>query len=366
MKKIPVVFSGYNQRAVVAFLRTLEQKGLQYAVVASSKQDTIFLTEYAKNVLATRKQKALHLQDILDSIEQVRQRLKAERYVIAPSTEALNRYLLENEAELNKAGCELSIVDRVLYEKISDKQPFSDLCKSAGIAVPAEYEISEATYPYIAKPKRYLSADGAAHSPLLISNESDLAGFLSNHKREDFYYQEYIGGSSFYLLYYVYSTGEVVKLSQQNLMQQPDGKSIIAAEISDIHETDESKKYEDLLKSLNFHGLVMVEIRGDNEKYYMVEANPRFWGPSQLFVDAGMNLFEDFLFEAGITNAKPGHTAPKPVRYFWGGGLSLAGGVADYHDYSPDEFNRNISGWNAADIYNREDTKRLYQEEMSA
>ena len=37
----------------------------------------------------------------------------------------------------------------------------------------------------------------------------------------------------------------------------------------------------------------------------MIEANPRFWGPSQLFVDAGFNLFESFLFDYNIIETLP-------------------------------------------------------------
>ena len=48
----------------------------------------------------------------------------------------------------------------------------------------------------------------------------------------------------------------------------------------------------------------MVEVKHLSNKNYMIEANPRFWGPSQLFVDAGINLFEAFLVDNGLLNKR--------------------------------------------------------------
>lgn len=55
MKKIVIVFSGYNQRAVISFLRTLEKNTICYAIIASSAQDTIFQSSYADKVEYVRK-----------------------------------------------------------------------------------------------------------------------------------------------------------------------------------------------------------------------------------------------------------------------------------------------------------------------
>ena len=47
--------------------------------------------------------------------------------------------------------------------------------------------------------------------------------------------------------------------------------------------------------------VVMIEIRINKENYYMIEANPRFWGPSQLFVDFHMTrLFCAWLFLGSV------------------------------------------------------------------
>ena len=46
-----VIFSGYNQRAVIAFLRCLTKNHIEeYVIVAASNQDTILKTKYKDKI----------------------------------------------------------------------------------------------------------------------------------------------------------------------------------------------------------------------------------------------------------------------------------------------------------------------------
>lgn len=366
-KKALIVFSGFNQRAVVAFLRTLEQKHVAYTLIASSPEDSIFQTKYRQRVSCTRKVKALSLDDLLESIRKAKKTLIADEYVITPSTEALNRFIIKHRNVFESQGCNIPLIDEALYEKLSDKYAFGELCKQHGIRVPAEYESIElATLPCVAKPRKYVAADGRTYSPILIHTRDELESFKELFAPSDFYFQEFIDGESLYLLYYFYRGGTVAKFSQKNLIQQPDGKSIIAAVSSEFHTDQESDKYEKLFKSIGFNGLVMVEVKNQNGLHYMIEANPRFWGPSQLFIDAGVNLFEAFLFDNGFISTKPNVSPePKETRYFWYGGMTgLSDDKVTYHGYSKELFEKERDDWMAADVYSREDTKYLYKQEL--
>jgi predicted ATP-grasp superfamily ATP-dependent carboligase len=366
MKKTFIVFSGYNQRAVIAFLRTLESDKCQYAVIATSPADTIFLTKYGSKVSAVRKSSALELTEILRNIRIVQRRIKSDRYVIAPSTEALNRFLLQNRKELEGHNCEIPLVDKELYEKISDKYEFNSICSQHGILVPREYvTITKAKIPYVAKPKKYFSRTEDVYNPILIFSKEAHKSFMKENDIGDFYYQEFVGGKSFYLLYYFCSDGTTYKFSQENYLQQPQGKSIIAAVSSNFHHTRESLKYEKLLEALNFVGFVMVEVKRYKDRNYMIEANPRFWGPSQLFVDAGVNLFKAFLYDLKLIHKKPNLKREAiGIKYFWFGGLMqslLNEGNVTYHNYSSTQFVNDLPGWFMADIYNRRDTSELFK-----
>jgi len=369
MKKSIIIFSGYNQRAVIAFLRTLASTTVQYAIIAYSKDDPIFLTAYARNVLAVREEKALALSDIIRSIKTVKESLKSNKYVIAPSTESLNRFLLQNRKELEENDCEIPLVDESLYESISDKFKFNEICVRGNILVPQEYKrIEEARIPYVVKPIKYRAENDGTNSPLLILEKKDHNLFIEQYKSEEFYFQEFLNGDSFYLLYYFHRDGSISKLSQQNYMQQPRGKSIIAAQSSDFHKTNESLKYEKLFKSLNFFGLVMVEVKRKEGANYMIEANPRFWGPSQLFVDAGINLFNSFLYDFSLIDEKPSpRELSKKIKYFWFGGFVqtlVSNGRITYHSYTSDQYATHLPEWLSADIYNRDDTRELFKQEV--
>ena len=365
--KIVIVFSGYNERALISFLRTLDGVGIDYAIIASSKYDSIFLTEYKNSVIVTREKEDLSICDIIKNIALVKRTSKYNKCLIAPSTEALNRFLLDNKDKLEKEGCEIPLVGKDLYEKISDKYKFRNICIENGILVPDEYENVEfAKLPFVAKPKEYASKEGKSHKPMLVFEEEDRKSFIKEFDADDFYYQKFIGGKSFYLLYYFSKEGDVYRFSQENHIQQPEGKSIIGAISSDFHLSDESKKYEKLFKKIGFVGLVMVEVKNFDEKNYMIEANPRFWGPSQLFIDAGINLFMPFLFDHDLSGdincAKKGK---KNIRYFWSNGLRdviLTGGKVAYHNYDYNLYENDIEKWKRADIYNRSDTIKLYKE----
>jgi predicted ATP-grasp superfamily ATP-dependent carboligase len=157
-----------------------------------------------------------------------------------------------------------------------------------------------------------------------------------------------------------------MKLSQRNYVQQPGGKSIVCAETSDFYKHGESAKYETLFKELGFHGLVMVEAKEDSGKYFMIEANPRFWGPSQLFVDANFNLFEAFLHDHGMLESQPEVNELDHAKYLWYGGIieaiSQGGKLAD-HSIKPGVFAGELAGWLQSDVYNRDDTRELFIKE---
>lgn len=369
-EKCVLVFSGFNPRAIIAFLRTIESNEVDYAIIAKSEHDDIFLTKYKDKVLAIRNSPSLILEDLLLSIKKVKEKHIADEYIIAPATEALNRFVLENKEYFEELGCTIPLVKKELYELISDKYSFGEICSENGILVPKEIELNEETiFPIVAKPKRYFSTIGKEGLyPVIIKNSMDYEMFYEKYDAEDFYYQEYIEGKSLYLLYYFHRNGEIYKFSQENLIQQPDGKSMLAAISSNFHNSDESYKYERMFKMLNYHGFVMVEVKQSKNKNHMIEANPRFWGPSQLFVDAEMNFFEVFLHDYGLIESLPKFKQSKDItKYFWFGGMKQH--FHNFEDIIFYSYNLNLLLNELPcllenDIYLREDTNKIFAKEV--
>ena len=96
-EELIIIFTGFNQRAVIAFLRTLIQNQLPFVIIAKSTKDTILNSIYKNYVCYIRNSIELEIDEILECIEILNRKNIAKRYIIMPSTEALNRYLLKNK-----------------------------------------------------------------------------------------------------------------------------------------------------------------------------------------------------------------------------------------------------------------------------
>ena len=354
-----IIFSGYNQRAVIAFCRRAYLYNISIAIVAKSNNDPILKSDYAKNVIFTRENPNLTI-SLFAEISQI---VDFKQKIILPSTEALNRYVIKNECELKKYNYQVPLVNETLYTQISDKSLFVNVCKLNNINVPEEYPYEEILYKKcVAKPKLYNSNNSSNLRQYLLSHKNQWDNFLDDENPNDFFFQEYINGKSFYLLYYISRTNQDVIFSQENLLQQGNGGSIILAKSSNIHNNQIAINYLSLFKKLKFFGLVMVEVKQFNNQFYMIEANPRLWGPSQLFLDSGVPIFEQFLIECGFQldfQEKPF----KSSYYFWSGGLvqnSKQNLNLAYHSFSPKDFIENYPSFIGSEIYNRIDTTQIF------
>ena len=355
-----VIFTGYNQRAILAFIRTLDRQNIDFSIVAKHCDDEIFLTKYSKNIIAQRCKKELDLNDIETCLKKIKKTKNVNKLLIIPSTEALNRFLLENRTFFQNLNCKIPLIDKNTYELISDKLTFTELCKKNNINIPQNIECKIENIPFVAKPKKYFNKNNEIFSPVLILNKADYKDFTKKYDLSNFYYQEYVEGESYYLLYYFSKNGEIIKFSQKNLVQQSEGKSIVASIPSTIHDSFVSKKYEILFKELKFFGLIMIELRKSKDRFYMIEANPRFWGPSQLFVDAGLNFFEYFLQDNDINIAISDQNINKNAKYFWNGGFDK--NVVYFGLNKTDFFNEYIDFFKY-EIYNRLDSIEIFQKE---
>ena len=341
---------------------------MDYAIIARNDSDPIFQTRYGANVIYVRTSDTLDLALLERCVDMAKSACHADRVLIAPSTEALNRFLLEQREALMAVQAVIPLSDKSCYESISDKAAFTELCKVAGMLVPLEYPRLElAPLPFVAKPRQYTGTDGKAHSPVLVFDEAQRKSFMARFNPEDFYFQEYVEGDSVYLLYYLTTGGQVYRFSQENLVQQPEGKSILAARSAHHHEEAISSEYEALLRSIGFTGLVMVELRLCASGYCMIEANPRFWGPSQLFVDAGVNFFTYLLQDYGLCEPQSQVPATNEVKYLWFGGLfeSLKnGGELSFIGIAPNSFYADFYEWMSHDVYKRNDSLNAFRREL--
>lgn len=365
-----LIFSGWNHRAIIAFCRFCKKNDVSFFIVAKDASDPILLSEYKSNVFKIRNDATLTVsffREVWNGLSDIGE----TQIVLMPTTEYLNRFYLSNRNELESIGYVIPLCDSKLYDTISDKAEFEMLCKANHIATPAEYsEVSKKNLPFVVKPRNYFFGRGVnvAEKPKLIMDEVDFEK-LGDVDLNYYYCQEFLGGEAFYLLYFFAKDGTYSVYSQKNLAQQHSGLSIVAAESATYHEDSRTEVYTQMFLKSGFHGLVMVELRDYKGKFYMIEANPRFWGPSQLILDSGMDLFSKFAMDFGLIDTADNNDNYKPgVKYSWFGGVvetsSLNKNIAYHNDFTAEEYVKNLYQWLLVDVYNREDTVKVFENEI--
>lgn len=120
--------------------------------------------------------------------------------------------------------------------------------------------------------------------PIIIQTEKDAKKVLGSIDVELYFAQNYINGQSYYLCGYLTKSGESAVYWQENLLQQPNGKSIVLARSCNNPGIQE-KQIATALIDVGFHGPFMIEFIKSNGLFYFIEINPRFWGPLQLGLD---------------------------------------------------------------------------------
>ena len=367
MNQAVLVISGYNIRAVVAFCRWATAHDVKFHIIAKSKEDPIFLTDYKDYVGYIRDSTQLRHEQFRTWVDSLCHEHGYHRIIILPSTEYLNRFLLENRNFIESENCIIPLVDERLYKNISDKYSFAKLCNAYGLDIPAEFNRIPEQLPFVAKPRANYSAEGNQHIIHLIHNSQDLENFSSNYEENDYFFQQFIYGRSFYLLAYIGKGGlnNNVFFSQENLMQQAKGGSIILAKHSKFHHNEIAKHYVTMLRDQNFFGFVMIEVRLDesNGQYYMIEANPRLWGPLQFCIDNNIDLLGAMLKDYEFEIFQKLMPCNPTTHYFWSGGLTQQSQPIAYHSYTSDEFVKDFSLLKTQDIFLRKDTLNLYLKE---
>jgi len=111
----------------------------------------------------------------------------------------------------------------------------------------------------------------------------------------------------------------------------------------------------------------MVETKFHDMQHFTIEANPRLWGPSQLILDSGMDLFERFAYDYKLLQSLEEKTYKEKTPYFWSGGLledsRKMADVVFHGDYSVSSFIKEYDLFYSSDIYLKDDTIKIFQSE---
>lgn len=90
-----LIFSGYKERGVIAFCRFCKKYDIPFFLVASHQNDKILSSSYRQNLLGIRRSPNLTLENFKQYRSMLSERLSKDEIIVLPSTEFLNRFLLQ-------------------------------------------------------------------------------------------------------------------------------------------------------------------------------------------------------------------------------------------------------------------------------
>jgi hypothetical protein len=288
----PIIFSGHNDRAVVALCRYFHAQRLPFRLVAKHKGDVIYQTTWRDYVLFQREEPSL----AMPLMERISMALKTIGLspVLCPTSEFLNGFVLDNRARLIEIGWNCALPEPDLYRSISDKgRSAAIVCALSALIPPATKPRGEWSTPCVLKPKRNV-VNGKMMYPLLCETPDELEAALVGLEFENWFCQQWVDGQSLYLCAYLDRAGDFNAYWQENLLQQSPGKSIVLARTTTNPGIDVQGIMTGLHNMSYFGPFMMEIIRDDSGRFFFIEVNPRFWGPLNLSLRACPNLLNRF------------------------------------------------------------------------
>lgn len=366
-----MLFSGTNDRAVIALARVISECLVPFGIVARSHADRILRTQYAKNVTHVRDSDRLDPETLLKSVEAARlSRGGVSRHTIVPISEYFNRVAFRvRESGTLAADCTLALADESIYLALSDKEPCTKLFQTNGMRTPRTYaDFESAHLPCVAKPRRNLGPAMQSLYPVLIPDVAALDSFLIHFDKRYFFAQEYVSGVSHYLLSYLSRDGRDYVTSQRNLAQQAGGKSVVLAETADFHRSKLADATISLLRDVGYEGFAMIEFIDDGDGPCFIELNPRPWGPLQLCADHRCGIIEAFIgdwicADSGYFQARA-KAKPVAAQYAWTGGM-LGGAPLSWRMRPAPGRMRALRAL-SSDVYLRRDSWRVFVRELTS
>lgn len=294
-KKIFLLFSGYNERAVFALCYFFETRNLKFTIVARNDSDKILKTRWHKNVSWTRTSDDINI-SIFQYIS--KKIIGFDNIIYCPTTEFINNFFNINIETLSYLGYETVIANKKIYDVLTNKFSSKDFVKNNfGIDAPPEKRINSNSFPIIIKPKKNI-INNKSHYPIIIKNKEELARAAATLELREWFAQSYIIGQSYYFCAYITKKFNHRHYWQKNFIQQDAGKSIVLAKNSLNPGVDEERIINKLIE-IKYRGPIMIEfIKTASDEIFFIEINPRFWGPLGLAIKCNSDLLKIFAADA--------------------------------------------------------------------
>jgi len=302
-----------HPRALITQLRELSKiEGVEIHLALHNKRinHKLFLFKYFKKIQVHY----FSQNELIDFLLKLKDKIGS--FTILQNGEEFLRIILESKILLQNNLIFCNFTELETYLKLSDKKSFSELCEKYDIKTPKNISIDLTGFSrkFVAKAKVITKEKEVLTYPMLVENEKSFHKFVNlNLDLDKHFFQEYILGQSFYYCADYDFGKRKICFIQENLKQQPNGKSVIKAKKGFLDEQI-IQKIDKIFEDAKWNGVMMFELKkcSQTSNYYAIECNPRFWGPLQLASDNGVNFINSVL---NIKNEKPEDA--KNTGYIW-------------------------------------------------
>jgi len=322
-----LIFTGHNDRAVVALCRFFSLHHISFVLVASADEPINATSNWLERIILKRSSKSVNLVLFQEVVAAYQTHHTGDSELIyCPTTEFVNEFVLQHRSVIDGMGIKIPLPSQEVYARLTNKESSIAFTKSAvGISPPPLLDWSELRVPCVLKPKQNVSR-GVVQYPQICLSKDALSTALENIKTDEWFAQAFVEGQSYYLCAYLTQGGEFAYFWQVNLLQQPNGKSIVLARTCRNPGVD-AEKLLHALYATGFRGPLMMEVIQEvgTNTFHFIEYNPRFWGPLQLALDACPDVLRLFVNDAGGFDlpALPIELTTREHWYAWAAGAHI-------------------------------------------
>jgi predicted ATP-grasp superfamily ATP-dependent carboligase len=301
VRKLKVLITDAENKHSLGAIRSLGKKGIEVVAASNFDKSVSFYSKYCKKhyLYSNQKNEIEFISDIIRIIK------KENCDVLLPigynSCKVVSKY-----KQMLTQYVKVPISDYESMQIASDKNETVKFAINCGVSTPKTVfpkSLSESEIDEISKSLKYpvvLKAPEETGSVKYANNEQELqvmyrevcTRFQDQIKAgKTLQIQEYVPGE-IYGFFALFNNGKIRAIfAHKRLHQYPStgGPSTMAQSFYDPELNAIGLK---LLTPLNWHGVAMVEFKKDtrDNKYKLIEINPKFWGSLDLAIASGVNF----------------------------------------------------------------------------
>ncbi|WP_457281003.1 ATP-grasp domain-containing protein [Polaromonas sp. P5_D5] len=224
--------------------------------------------------------------------------LASEVNLVIPWNDAEIQIINEHRAKFLAAGIRVLLPPESTTRLFLDKFAFSDWCSSEGLLTPEQYLPPSANFPCVVKPRFGQGSVGVT----TCTDSVDLAYAIKLAKQP--LIQKFIEGPEYTVDVFCWPPGQVFTAVPRRRIKTRGGEVLIAKVEKDHHYLEIAMK----LCALNpFVGIFNFQYIRNGQDAFLIEANPRFGGGTDLSIASGADfptyILEFFLFDKILSSS---------------------------------------------------------------